>query len=61
LADGAHERGAFEKIVARGGEEAAFGNCAAPVARAPNALQRYGNRPGRVDLAYEIDGANINS
>ena len=55
VTNGAHERGAFEQFIARGGEKAAFGNGAAPVAGASDALQRNGRssaasrsgRPGR--------------
>ncbi len=61
VADGANQRGAFQKLIARGGEKAAFGNRAAPVAGAADALQRDGNRARRADLADQIDGADINS
>ena len=38
LLDGAHQRGAFEKFVARGDEDAALGNRAAPVPGTADAL-----------------------
>ena len=40
----AHQRGAFDQFIARGGEDAALGDRAAPVAGAADALQGHGNR-----------------
>src|SRR4029077_6578452 len=61
LADGANERGVFDEIVARSGEEAAFRYCSAPVACATDALEAYGDGTWRADLANEVDTADINS
>ncbi len=47
----AEERGLLEEIVAGGGEEAAFGDRAAPVAGSAYALHGYGDRSCRRDLA----------
>jgi hypothetical protein len=57
----AHGRGELEEIVAGGGEESRLGNGAAPMAGAAGALQcgREGTR--RVDLADEIDGADVDA
>src|SRR5260370_263782 len=43
LADSANERGVFDQIVARRGEEAAFRDCSAPVACAADALETDGD------------------
>ncbi|HEX8827322.1 MAG TPA: hypothetical protein VF778_04335, partial [Xanthobacteraceae bacterium] len=61
LANGAHERRAFEQVVARRDEEPAFGNRPAPVSSAADALQRCGDGTGRANLADEIHAANIDS
>src|SRR4030081_3624292 len=61
LTDGATERGIFDEIVARGGEDAALGNGATPVSSAANALQTDGDRSRRTDLANEVDAANVHS
>ena len=49
------------QIVARGGEQAALGNGAAPVAGAAHALQRDRNRARRIDLADQVDVADIDA
>ena len=61
LADGADQRGAFDQLVARGGEDAAFGLRAHPVARAPDALQRHRDRARRADLEHQIHRADIDA
>src|SRR5215472_7813876 len=61
LANGSRQRGAFEQVVARRGEEAAFGNRSAPVARAANALQGRGNGARRADLANQINAADVDA
>ena len=61
MPDRAHQRRAFEQVVARGREQAAFGNRAAPVARTSDALQRHGNRARRIDLADQVDSADIDA
>ena len=61
LTNRADERCAFEQIVARGGENAAFGYRSAPVAGAADTLQANGNRTRRTDLANQIDTADIDS
>ncbi len=61
LAHGAHQRGAFEQFIARGGEDAALGHGAAPVAGAADALQGDGNRARRADLADQIDAADVDA
>ncbi len=43
--NGAHESGAFDEFVARGGENASFGDGAPPMSSAANALEHYCNRP----------------
>ena len=61
---GAHladERGLFQQIVARGGEEAAFGNGSAPVAGAADALHGDGNGARGADLADEVDVADVDA
>ena len=49
------------KVVARGGEDAALRYGSAPVTGAADALQSHGNRARRVDLADKIDGANVDT
>ena len=61
VTDRANQRGAFDQFIARGGEQAALGNRAAPVAGASDALQGHGDRARRADLADQVDCANINS
>ncbi len=61
LPDGADQRRAFEQLIARGGENAALGHRAAPVTRAPDALQGHRNRARRADLADQIDAADIDA
>src|SRR5437762_2457254 len=59
LTNCSHERSAFQQVVARGGEEAAFGHRSAPVPRATDTLQSCGNGARRPDLANEINAADI--
>ena len=59
--DGAHQGGAFHQFVARGGEQAALGQRAHPVASAAHALQRHRDGPRRADLADQIDRADIDT
>ena len=61
LADGANDGGAFDELVAGGGEEAALGDGSAPVTGAAYALQGNGDGAGRADLADEIDVADIDA
>ena len=61
LANGANRGGAFQQVVARGGEEAAFGDGSAPVTGAADALQRDGDGARRVDLADQVDGADVDA
>ncbi len=61
LADGADGGGAFQQVVARSGEEAAFGDGSTPVTGAAHALQCDSDGARRVDLADEVDGANVDA
>ncbi len=61
LADGAHQRRTLEQIIARGGKQASFRNCAAPVTGAPHALQSHRNRARRIDLHHQVHRADIDS
>ena len=61
LANGANRGGAFQQFVARGGEEAAFGDSATPVTGAAHALQCDRDGARRVDLADQIDGADVDA
>ena len=61
MLNGANSGGAFEQFVASGGEEAALRDGAAPVAGAPHALQRDGDRARRSDLANKVDGADVDA
>ena len=61
---GAHladERGLFEEIVARGGEEAALGDGPAPVAGAADALHGDSDGAGAGDLADQVDVADVDA
>ena len=58
-ADGAHQRGALDQLVAGGGEEAALGQRAHPVASAADALQPHGDGARRADLAHQVHRADI--
>ena len=61
---GAHladEGGLLEEVVAGGGEEAAFGDGSAPVAGAADALHGDGDGAGGVDLADEVDVADVDA
>ena len=60
-ANRAHQRGAFDQLIARGGEEAALGQRAHPVAGAADALQRHRDGARRADLADQIHGADIDA
>ena len=60
-ANRAHQRRALDQFVARGGEEAAFGQRAHPVPRPADALQRDRDRTRRADLAHQIHRADIDS
>ena len=61
LANGANGGGAFQQVVARGGEEAAFGDGSTPVTGAAHALQCDSDGARRVDLADKVDGANVDA
>ncbi len=61
---GAHladEGGLLEEVVAGGGEEAALGDGAAPVAGAADALHGDGDGAGGADLADEVDVADVDA
>ena len=58
--DRAHQRRAFDQFVACGGKQTAFRHRPAPMARSSDALQCSRNRPGRADLADEINCSDIN-
>ena len=60
-AQAAHDRGELHEVVAGGGEEARLGNGAAPMAGAAGALQCGREGARRVDLADEIDGADVDA
>ena len=57
----ADEGGLFEEVVAGGGEETAFGDGTAPVAGAADALHGDGDGAGGVDLADEVDVADVDA
>ena len=61
LPDGVHQGGAFDETVPRHGEQAPPGQCAYPVARATDALQRHRDRARGPDLADEVHRADIDS
>ncbi len=61
LANGANRGRAFQQVVARGGEQAAFGDGSAPVTGAAHALQRDRDGARRVDLADQVDGADVDA
>ena len=61
LAHGVNERGVFDEIVARGGEEAAFRDCSTPVTGATDALKTDRDGTRRADLADEVNAADIDS
>ena len=56
-----HQRGAFNQVIAGGGEETSLGNCASPVACAANPLHSRCNRARGSHLAHKIDRADINT
>jgi hypothetical protein len=61
---GAHladESGLLHQVVAGGGEEAALGDGSAPVAGTADALHGHGDGAGGVDLADEVDVADVDS
>ena len=55
------QRGAFDQLVARGGEEAALGQRTHPVAGAADALQRDCDGARRADLADQVHRADVDS
>ena len=57
----AHQSGALQQFVARGGKDAALGNGAVPVAGASDALPGDRDRARRSDLANQIHRADIDS
>src|SRR5215468_6850987 len=59
--DGAHQRSAFDQLIARCSEDAALGNGSAPVACASDALQHDRDRSRRADMANKIDVADVNT
>ncbi|CRL98982.1 hypothetical protein [Pseudomonas sp. 52 E 6] len=54
------QRGAFDQVVARGGEQAPFGRAADLVAGASHSLQKTVDGAGRADLTDQIHVADIN-
>ena len=63
LRDRAHQRRAFDQLVARGREDPALrlGRVLDLMSRPADALQRDGDRSRRADLADEIDGADVDA
>ena len=61
VANRAHRCAAFEQIVGGEREEAALGGSAEAVSRAADALNRGRNGFGRIELAYEVDCADIDA
>ena len=59
--DGTHQGRAFHQVIAGSREEPSFGDCPAPVSRAPYALQARGNRAGRTDMAHQLHVADVNA
>src|ERR1019366_7595230 len=60
-ANRAHRRAAFEQIVGGQREEASLGSRAEAVSRAADALNRGRDGFGRIELAYELDGADVDA
>ncbi len=60
-AHGLYQRGCFQQVVPRCHKEAALRRCTAPVTRAANTLHRRRDGTRRVDLADQIDRADINA
>ena len=61
LTNGAHQRSAFQQVVAGSREDAAFGHGAAPVTRAADTLQAHRNGPRRANLANQINAADVDT
>jgi hypothetical protein len=61
LPDGTYRGRTFQQVVARGGKQTALGDRSTPVAGAAHALQSNCNRARRVDLADQIDGADVDA
>ena len=61
LANREHECSAFQQVVARGGEEAAFRERATPMPRAADPLEGCGNVAGGTDLANQVNAPDINA
>ena len=59
MAHRVEERGAFDQLVARQGKESPLGNSPQPVTGAPDALQQNADRARRSDLAYQLDGPDV--
>ncbi len=57
----AHQGSLFQQIVARHGKEAAFGNGTSPVAGAADPLHGDGDRARGLNLADEVDRADIDT
>ena len=55
------QRGAFDQVVARGGEQAALGQAADLVARAAHALQQRRDIARRAHLAHQVDVADVDA
>src|SRR5271170_5263323 len=60
-ANRAHRSAAFEQVVGRHREEAAFGRSAETVPRSANALDGGRDGFGRIELADELDGADVDA
>ena len=63
LGNRAHQRGAFDQLVARRREDPPLrlGRVLDLVSRPTDPLQRNGDRSRRADLAHEIDGPDIDA
>ena len=57
----ANECSLLEQIVPGGCEEESLGNRPAPVSGAPDSLHRHRHGPGRVDLADQVDIADVDA
>ncbi len=60
-ADGAHQRGALDQLIARRGEETPFRPGSHPMPRSPDPLKRDRDGTRRSDLADQVDRADIDS
>src|ERR1700689_3583877 len=61
VANRTHRRPAFEQVIGGEREEAALRRRAQAVPRAPDALNRGRDGFGRIELAHELDRANVDT